>query len=189
MDTGSAIAVVASSFVAIAAIGTAFWQQERGFGHERKLADLESVRGVMSGAAAILHRIEYALDDANSTLMEWGAAMFDNEARAKPYYQLKEVGREADGVLGQLRIRFGPDHPATLAFGDADAAMLDVFRALGLIKMEDPDVKGSYDEGQVDQMLKEQRKRVTTGRENFGIAQEKFVQAAHAAAGAKLHAD
>jgi hypothetical protein len=46
-----------------------------------------------------------------------------------------------DRVLGQLRIRLGPEHPATVAFGEADAAMLDVFRALGLIKVEDPAIK------------------------------------------------
>jgi hypothetical protein len=189
VDTGSVIAVVASSVVALAAIGAAFWQQKRGFVYERKLSDLESVRGVMSEAAAVLHRVEYALDEANSTLIQWGARFFEDEERARPYDLLEEVGREVDGVLGQLRIRFGPEHPAAVAFGDAGAAMLDVFRALGLIKLEDPAIKGTYDEREVVGMVAQQRDRISTGRENFGIAQEQFVSAAHSAAGAKLPAD
>lgn len=189
MDAGSVIAVAGAQIVALAAIGAGFWQQRKGFVHERKLADLESVRDLMSEAAAILHRVEYALDSANSTLTEWGAAFFEGEEREKPYRQLEEVGREMDGVLGQLRIRFGPGHPATVAFADADAAMLDVFRALGLVKVEDPAIKGSYEEREVVEMVAQQRDRVRTGRENFGIAQEQFVAEAYAAAGAKLHAD
>lgn len=186
MDAGSVIAVAGAQIVALAAIGAGFWQQRKGFANERELADLESVRELMSEAAAVLHRVEYALDQAHSTLVEWGARFFEDEERAKPYRELEAVGREADGVLGQLRIRFGPEHPATLAFGDADAAMLDVFRALGLIKMEDPAISGTYAERQVAEMLEAQRERVARGRENFGIAQEQFVAAAHASAGAKL---
>jgi hypothetical protein len=186
VDAGSVIAVVGAQAVALAAIGANFLQQRRAFANERELTDLESVRGLLSEAAAVLHRVEYALDEANSTLIQWGGAFFENEERAKPYRELEAVGREADEVLGQLRIRLGPKHSATLAFGDADAAMLDAFRALGLVRLEEPAPAGTPTREEFAEMMEQQRDRVSAGRENFNIAQEQFAEAAHAATGVRL---
>ena len=183
------VSIIASSAVAIAAIINAGYQQSRGRAHGRELSDLEAVRSALAEAAAVLHRSEYALDDALSTLRSWGAAFFKDEERAKPYVRLEEIGREADQLKGRLRILFGPAHPVALLFDDANAAMLDAFRALGMIKVEPPAERGTPEQGEIREWAAEQRKRVETARENFGIALEQFIAAAHAAAGAKLPAD
>ena len=143
----------------------------------------------MAEASAALHRTEYALDDALSTLRAWGAAFFEDRQREGPYQALEDVGREGDLLKGTLRILFGPEHPVALAFDHANAAALDAFRALGLIKMEPPAERGTPERGEIREWADGQRERVETARENFRIAQEEFVAAAHAAGGARLPAD
>jgi hypothetical protein len=58
------VSVAVSGTVAVAAIMAQLWQQRKSLERDRKLSDLDSVRGVMAKAAAVLHRMEYALDDA-----------------------------------------------------------------------------------------------------------------------------
>jgi hypothetical protein len=185
----SAVAIVSvgvSGAVAIAAILVGVWQQRRLFEHERHLADRAAVQEVLSDAASSLHRAEYAIDDAGLKLIEWGAAMFENEERAAPFGRLRDQGRELDAVVGQLRIKLGPEHPATLRFDHADAAYLDAYRALDMIRMEDPAITGTYAEQEVAEFVAEQRRRFQQSRGNFKIAQEQFVALAHSAAGAQL---
>jgi type IV secretory pathway VirD2 relaxase len=55
--------------------------------------------------------------------------------------------------------------------------------------MEPPAEKGTPERREVRQVVKEQGERVETARENFRIAQEEFVAAAHAAGGARLPPD
>lgn len=180
------VSVAVSGTVALAAILAQLWQQRKGFEHDRKLSDLDSVRGVMAEAAAVLHRMEYALDDANAALRGWGAEFFENEEREAPYRALASVGREADMHKGTLRILFGPEHPVALAFDASTAATLDGYRALWMIKMEPPAEQGTPERREVRQFVEEQRERLETARENFRIAQDEFVAVAHAAGGARL---
>jgi hypothetical protein len=183
------VSVISSGVVALAAIANAGYQQNRGRAHDRELSDLEAVRSALAEAAAVLHRSEYALDDALSTLRAWGAAFFEDEERAKPYFRLEEIGREADLLKGRLRILFGPTHPVALRFDDANTAMLDAFRALGMIKVEPPAERGTPEREEIRGWAKEQRERMETAHKNFGIAQGQFIEAAHVAAGARLPED
>lgn len=143
------VSVAVSGTVAVAAIVAQLRQQRKSLEHDRKLSDLDSVRGVMAEAAAVLHQMEYALDDATATLRGWGAEFFENEEREAPYRALATVGREADLHKGTLRILFGPEHPVALAFDHATAATLDAYRALGMIKMEPPAEKGTPEQREV----------------------------------------
>lgn len=85
-------------------------------------------------------------------------------------------------MVGQVRIKLGPEHPATLRLDHADAA----YRALDMIRMEAPAITGTYAERQVAEFIREQRRRFQQNRGNFKIAQEQFVALAHSAAGAQL---
>lgn len=187
MDAGYAIALLVSNVVgAGVAIVATSWQQRRGFVHEREQADRPGVRGLLSEAVGLLHRLEYALDDANVTLIQWGGAFFEDEERATSYRELEAAGRETDALRGQLEVLLGSDHPATRAFREAATAMLDAFRALGLIRMEEPTTREERADPYMAELVDEQRKRVGAARESFGTAKERFLRAAHAAAGATL---
>jgi hypothetical protein len=182
------ISVVLTSLTAIAAIGANLWQQRQGFRHERGVVDRTAVRELLSRAAATLHQAEYAVDEAVAELVAYGASMFDDAhpERLAPYTKVEAVGVEFDKVLAEVRILLGPDHPATQSLEDADAAFLEAFRAMKMIRLEDPAIKGTYAEREVAAMVAIERDRARTGRENFKTAQEKFVRRAHAAAGAAL---
>jgi hypothetical protein len=186
VDTESLVALLAANLVTLAVAAAGFWRQRRGFAHDRELSDLESVRSVMADAAAVLHRMEYALDDALATLRGWGAAFFESEEREKPYKVLEAVGREADLLKGQLRVLFGPEHLVAVAFSNANTAMLDAFRGLWMVKMEPPAERGTPSQQEVREFERQQGERVETARDNFAAAQEQFVKAAHTAGGAKL---
>jgi hypothetical protein len=184
----SIVSVAVSGLVAVAAILVGVWQQRRLFEHERGIADRGAVRGILADAAAILHRAEYAIDGASLRFTEWGAAMFENDERAKPFATLRDTGTEFDAALAQVKIALGPEHEATLALQDADAAYLDAYRALDMIRMEDPAITGTYAEQEVTEFIGRERDRFSTGRDNFKVAQEQFFERAHSAAGARLPA-
>jgi hypothetical protein len=182
------ISVTLSSIIALASIAASVWRDRQRQIHERGIADRASVGDLLSRTAAVLHKAEYAIDDALSSLLAYGAAMFDTDHpnRMAPYDKLEEVGQEFDEVLGQVRIRLGPEHPATKSLEEADVAFLDSFRAMGMIHMEDPAIKGTYAEQEVRDFVRRERDRANRGRDNFKIAQEQFVVRAHAAAGVHL---
>lgn len=182
------VSVALSSIVALAAIGAQVWQEQKRRDHERGIADRASVQDVLSKTVAVLHRAEYAIDDAHLALLQWGAKMFDNEHpdRAAPFSTLEGVGREYDAVLGEVSIRLGPTHPATRSLVLANHAFLDGFRALAAIRREDPDVEGSYAEAEVVEAVASERDRLKQARHDFRSAQAEFIDRAYNAAGAKL---
>lgn len=188
MEAVAIISVVLTSLTAMAAIGAGLWQQRQGFHHERGVVDRGAVRELLARAAATLHQAEYAVDEAVAALVAYGAGMFDDDhpERLAPYTKVEAVGVEFDKVLAEVRILLGPDHPATQSLEDADAAFLDAFRAMKMIRLEDPAIKGTYAEREVAAMVAGERDRARAGRENFKVAQEQFVRRAHAAAGAAL---
>jgi hypothetical protein len=94
------VAVIASTLMGLSGLVVGYLGQRQGRAHEREISDLEAVRSVLAEAAAVLHRSEYALDEALSALRAWGAAFFEEEGRAKPYFRLEEIGREADLFKG-----------------------------------------------------------------------------------------
>jgi hypothetical protein len=154
------------------------------------MADRDAVRDALSETAAVMHRAEYAIDAVSAALLGFGSTMFDPDhpERARPQSELEAVGRELDQALGRLRILLGPRSNVTLAAEDANTALLDGFRAVGLIRLEDPDGEGRR-ANRIADRNDELVDRVQQARENFKIAEEQFVERAHAAVGADLPDD
>ena len=188
MDTVAIVSVVSSAAVAIATTGAAIWQQGRRFRHDRALADRAAGRELLSRAAAILHRAEYAIDAAVAALTSFGAGMFDDDhpERAEPYRKIEEVGRELDQVRAEVSIFLGPDHPATEALKQADVHLLDGFRALGMVRNDGRADPGTAAAREVADFLGKKRRRASEARDGFKLAQAHFIRSAHAAVGADL---
>ena len=184
------VSVALTSTIALAAIIANVVQQREGFRHDRGMADRDAVRDALAEASAVMHRAEYAIDAVSAALLGFGSTMFDPDhpERAQPQSELEAVGRELDKALGRLRILLGPRSSVTLAAEDANTALLDGFRAVGLIRLEGPDGEGRR-ANRIADRNDELVDRVQQARENFKIAQEQFVERAHAAVGADLPGD
>jgi hypothetical protein len=63
-DWIDAVAVIAPSAIAIAAIGSSAWQHVTNVRAQRQSGDLNEVRGVLDEAVVLLHRVAYDMDDA-----------------------------------------------------------------------------------------------------------------------------
>jgi hypothetical protein len=182
------ISVVSSSGVAAAAIWSGIWRQGRSFRHERELADRAAGRELLARTVAVLHRAEYAIDDAVAALTRYGAGMFDDdhEDRAAPYFKVEEVGRELDQVRGEVAIFMGPKHQATEALEQVGANFLDAYRAMGMIRLEGSADPGTAAAREAADFVGSQRRRASDARDGFKLSQAHFIRAAHAAVGAVL---
>jgi len=187
VDTAS-VAVIASSTVAVAAIG-AGWLQHRGsLKHQRKLADLGNVRDVLDDAAALLHRVAYVLDDVRLALTQYEGGFFRAESRVETYRKLERCGQECDALRERLAVRLGRRHEAVKTFAEADEAVLTIYRALGVIKLEvDPPPDPSAAK-QVATIVNAKRDEITEQGVVFDERRVDFMAAAHGTAGAELPA-
>jgi len=77
--------------VALAAIGFAFYQQGRGFRHEREMADLDAVRRVLDDAATALHEADYARGEVMSADIRHGRWLL--ERARESVERLRQAGR------------------------------------------------------------------------------------------------
>ncbi len=179
LDTGTVIAIVAPNVVTATAIFVGWKQYGRGLRHERALSDLDGLRALLDEAAVALHDTSYALVDAYSDLMRWGRWLFAEEERTASYRTLQARGKALDELAERLKVRLGRDHAVVEAFGNADQAALDAFRALGRIELEGGD-------DSPPELLTETHERLTTARANFNAARLAFLDAANKTAGAEL---
>jgi hypothetical protein len=187
MDLGTTLAIVIPNLVAATAIVAGWRQHTQGIRESRRLSDLDNVRSVLDDAAVALYKAAYALNDVRLTLTQHGRAFFETEDRAKPYRALRRDGEDLDAVAERLKVRFGREHEVVTAFVRADEAVLAVFRALELIRLEPPPDSGDrYAEAQVERMFREQVDAITERRTEFDAARSDFLDAAHRAAGAQL---
>ena len=144
--------------------------------HERRMADLAAVRDVVEEGAVHLHRVAYVLDDVRSHLMskldEWHA-------------KLTEFGERYDELSERMKVRLGPDHEVTREFVGAGESVLDIYRAIGMIRLEPPAEEAHV---RVDRQnaINEQRQRITNARERFDTHRAGFIDAAARTAGAIL---
>lgn len=185
--TTETVAIVVSGAVAVAAIIATWHQHSRGLGHERKLADLASVRDLLDEAAVALHRVTYVLDDVRSSLTQYGGVrFFKTDDGTTTYEQLGEHGRELDALLERLSVRLGPEHEAVSAFKAADEAVLQVWRAAGLLRLEPESDGDEAASRQIERLNNEKRDAIEGDRGAFDAARERFVAAAHGAAGSRL---
>jgi hypothetical protein len=182
VEAVSLISVALSSIIALAAIGAGAWQQRQRLNHERETADRASVRSTLAETAAVLHRADYAIDEVNAALMGHAATMFDpaHPERAESVRGLERVGRELDWAIGLLRVQFGPDSSTTAALEEAGAALLKGFRAVRRIRFR------SQPNPRIEDVNDARMEEVEKAREEFKAAVARFVERAHAAAGAHL---
>jgi hypothetical protein len=184
------VSIIASSAVAIVALGANVWQHVRGLAHDRDmtklrlsqdrtLADLAAVRDVIERGAVHLHLVAYALDRSKQDL-EGNAG--------RTYSELDKLGREYDELVERLKVRLGPDHDAVREFVDANAATLDAYRAIErVVKLHLPHIEqGGSGANQARTLLDNDRARLTDARERFDSHRTAFIEAAARTAGAKL---
>jgi hypothetical protein len=177
------VSVTLTTLVALAAIGAAVWQQRQGFGHDRQMADRASVRSSLGDTAAVLHRVEYAVNQVAAAVFGHADTLADpaHPERLEPIHDLERVGRELDLAIGLIRVQLGPDSGATKSLEEAGEASLNVWRKSRLIRLPTP---GNIARGsERNERLFEQ---VEKSQEEFKAAVVCFVQRAHAVAGAQL---
>jgi hypothetical protein len=181
------VSIIVSGVVAVAAIAATWHQSLRGLGHERKLVDLDNVRDILDEAAVALHASAYVLDDVRSDLTQYGGVtFFKTDAGSKIYKLLGSQGRGLDALIERLSVRLGRDCDVVVAFKAADEAVLGVWQAVGLLRLE-PEGDGSSSAASALRELNDQKRReVEAHREAFAAAREKFVAAAYNLAGARL---
>lgn len=185
MSTATTIAIIAPNVVAATAIIVGWLQHDKSLGMQRKLADLDNVRSVLDDAAVALHNVTYALDSARSALGQWGRKFFDSDEGTIAYEQLKSFGQDVDVLVPRLAVRLGREHEAVIAFEAAVEDALDIFRALGLVRLE-PEPDPGHATALVRDFIDKSRARITERREQFDGHREMFMDAAQRAAGAKL---
>jgi hypothetical protein len=176
------ISVVLSSVVALAAIIAGARQHRRGLGHEREMADLESVRGSLVDTATILHRAEYAIDDVWLAVTAHGVTIYEPgyPERSDAVAPLREVGRELDQAIGHFRVQLGPCSSATVALEQVGAALLAAYRSVRGIRYR-VDARGApilRVEARNEKLVEKFEK----DRDDYKVA----VERAHAVAGARL---
>jgi hypothetical protein len=111
---------------------------------------------------------------------------FKSDEGTEVYAELERFGRDLDALRERLQVRFGDEHPVVAAFCEAGEALLDVYRAAGLVRLEDPPDGSPAAAHAVRQFYDRTRRRLTTQRERFHRAREDFIEAAEAVAGARL---
>lgn len=186
MDTAT-ISVIASSTVAVAAIGATWLQHRATLRHERTVVDLDNVRAVLDEAAVKLHRVAYVLDDLRSKLTQHRPVRFaQSEEGTELYRRLGDRGQELDVLLERMSVRLGRDHDVSKALSAAEGAFLKIYRAVGLLRLEDPGDGGEAAERQIREFERKQVEKVGLNRERFDQAREWFIEAAKNLAGARL---
>jgi hypothetical protein len=84
-----------------------------------------------------------------------------------------------------MKVRMGPAHPVTQHLVAANEAALEIYRALGMILLEESAEGAAARHGRIES-LNTQRQRVNTARNEFDQRRVQFTEAAARAAGAKL---
>lgn len=181
------ISVLASSTVAIAAIGATWLQHRASLKNQRSLADLDNVRGVLDDCAAALHQIAYSLDDLRTQITQHKpVTFFDTEQGTDLYRQIEGDGKNLDAHLESLAVRLGREHEVSKALSATDGALLKIYRAIGLLRLEDVGDGSEYSRAQVREFELEQVEVIAINRERFDQAREWFISAAQRLAGARL---
>ncbi len=103
--TTNVILAAGPTVVALAAIGSAVWQQKRGFSHERELSDLADVRAMLDDAAVALHEADYAYGD-------WISRGFSDTPTTEAIKHIGQTRMTIDRVVERLAVRLGPDDAA-----------------------------------------------------------------------------
>lgn len=189
MDAETALAIAAPSVVAITAIIIGWRQHHDTLEQQRKLADLENVRGVLDDAAELLHRIEYVLRDLRIGLAVSGPDFFDREKHNEAYRALERCHEEGAALRARLAVRLGGDHEAVETFADAREATIAIYGALGLLQLK-VDLAADRETSAEDmtRIATEQLEKVSEQIRTYDQRRTDFMAAAQRTAGAELPA-
>lgn len=98
LSATNVILAAGPTVVAVVAIGSAYRQQKRSFGHEREMVDLAAVRAVLDDAAVLLHRAETAVIGSSDDLTQ-------------AIEKVETLIPELEATLQRLSVRLGSQHP------------------------------------------------------------------------------
>ena len=172
--------------VALGAVGAGLWQHRGTLKSQRRLVDLDNVRGVLDDAAVALHRAAYVLDEARTQVTQHTPDFFKSERGTEVFADLDKRGKDQDALLERLRVRFGRSHAVVTAFERADEAFLDIYRAAGLVRLE-PESDGSPAANEAIHSFHDKtRSRLDKQRVLFDQARNDFIDGASETAGADL---
>jgi hypothetical protein len=184
MDTPT-VSIVATSTVAVAAIISTYFQHRANMKHQRSLSDLDDLRGVLDDGAVALHQCAYSLDDLRSQMTQHRpVSFFHSEDGADLYRRIEGEGKALDALLERMSVRLGRGHEVAKAFSAADGAFLKIYRAAGLLRLEDPGDGSQSSRDQVRQFERKQAETIEISRERFDKAREWFIAASQRLAGA-----
>ena len=185
MDSTLALGL-AANVVALGAVGAGLWQNRETLMTQRRLADLDNVRGLLEEAAVALHRAAYVLDEVRTQVTQHTPGFFKSERGTEVFADLGERGKDQDALVERLRVRFGRSHAVATAFERADEAFLDIYRAAGSARIE-PDSDGSPAANDMIRDFHDKiRSRLKEQRDRFDEARNDFIDAAGEAVGADL---
>lgn len=109
-ETQDVLLAAGPSVVALVALLFAFWQQLRGFGHEREMHDLADVRALLDAATA-------ALMDAIGGAPDYiRGAMLGEPDAADQEIAWWDVFGAAATMHTRMQLRLGRNHPACRAY-------------------------------------------------------------------------
>jgi predicted NUDIX family NTP pyrophosphohydrolase len=177
-DATDVILAAGPTVVAIAAIGSAVWQQQRGFTHSRALADLDAARAVLDDAAV-------ALQDASAAIV---VRMDLTDLDTSVSY---DDARHRLGVVrDRVALRFGEEHrtctPLTAAYQAMDE--VDLHLPEDEVRNLPPrsDRLAPAEAGAAPEIWRVRWERVTNAADQFHAGRRSFIDAAIETAGVSL---
>lgn len=156
--------------VALAAIGAAVWQQRRGFGHEREMADLADTRSLFDEAVVALRHSDDMRHRATQALFSQGSWTGERAPEA-----VAAVGVAATALAplrDRMAVRLGLDHEAVEGFNRVILTLREVAHLLSM-PSEYADAREGWNATKV-------------AAEEFKAAQAAFFSYAVRAVGSKL---
>jgi hypothetical protein len=185
MDSSVVVPVVANG-VAVCAIVFGWRQNRDNLANQRRLADLGHVRGLLDDAAIALHRGACVLDEVRSQVAQHTPKFFTSDKGTEVFTELGRCGEELDALLERLRIRFGSDHRVVTSLNSADAALLDIHRAAGLVRLKPDDDGSPVAAHAIREFYDDTMSRLLAQRERYDRTRKDFIDAAYVVAGAQL---
>lgn len=176
-DTTDVILAAGPTVVALAAIGSAVWQQQRGFTHSRALADLDAARAVLDDAAV-------ALQDA-STVIVVRMDLIDVDTSVS----YDDARHELGVVRDRVALRFGEEHRTCTPLTAAFKAMDEVDWQLpedDLADLPPRSVRLARDDSGMPERWRERWQRIRDAADEFHAARRSFIDAAIQTAGVHL---
>jgi hypothetical protein len=171
--TTDVILAAGPTVVALAAIGSALWQQRRSFTHDRALADLGAARALLDDAAVALSHAAEAIIDR---MYDIGVGSVSWEDAYNSLYFLRE----------RIAVRFGNDHPVSTAVFEAFKGFSDVGERMRTLRGPPAWAIGREPEPPANDPLRGPWDAVIEANDDFIEARGRFVQAAIKTAGIRL---